>query len=105
MSTCLTLICLNQLAGERVQDDRAQVGLIVEVEHVENGAGDPVEGPLALGRAGRMVEIVDTSEVPVILDKPQDRGLVGRRAIDKVGLGPGRDGQQRQARGRGVKSC
>ena len=63
---------------------RSVVG-VLEVKHRVQAAGKRIEGardPL--------------TTQPVVLDKPQDRGLVGDRVIDVVLLGVGRNHQQRK---------
>jgi len=49
---------------------------VAEVEHVE-------QGPCLLAEGLRP----DAWEVPVVLDEPEDRGLVGERPVDVVLLG------------------
>src|SRR5881394_3143460 len=59
--------------------------------------GGPAEH--VVQRAGQIVErgVVDPlAAQPVVLDERQDRGLVGGGAADVVGLGVGRDEQERQ---------
>src|SRR5450759_4855810 len=43
-------------------------------------------------------EVADPAGVPVVLDEPQDRGLVGCGVVDEVGLRKGGDHDQGQAR-------
>src|SRR5215510_10223571 len=71
----------------RIQKEPVCVWPRFEVEHV-------------LKRTGLLVKrlVTNSSQMPVIFDKTQDRSLVGRLVIDKVGLCPRRNDEQRQAR-------
>src|SRR6266550_668667 len=73
------------LARGRVQQVRREAG-VVPAEHVVQRAGQVVKGRAAGPLPAQ----------PVVLDERQDRGLVGDRAADVVGLGVRRDDQQRQ---------
>jgi hypothetical protein len=57
----LRLIRVDHVAGEATEDHRVEVRLVIGVEHVENRAGDLVEGRLTRRRAAGMVEIVDAA--------------------------------------------
>src|SRR6266403_728785 len=58
--------------------------MVIEVKHVPKGTGQLVERP-----------VPDLAGTPVLLDEAQHRALIGRRVVDKVGLGEGRDDEQR----------
>src|SRR5215472_3769104 len=64
----------NPLSSVRIQNHNAIGPQLCKAEHLAHGAGDSVKRTLP-----------DTlSPEPVILDKTDDRGLVGGRVIDKV---------------------
>src|ERR1700733_4489515 len=77
------------LAGILIE--RKQVGIALDV-------GAEVEKPQQ--RTGLDVERItaDLTEAPIVLDEPQNRGLIVQGVVDVIGLGPGRDDEQRQAR-------
>src|SRR6516162_9959784 len=85
-------------AGEWVEDEAFQVRLTIKVEHVEDRSGELVERKRSQRLALREGRTVDKAEVPIGLDKPQARGLVGYGVVDEVRLGPGRDHDERQPR-------
>src|SRR5215831_10078586 len=88
VARCLILVELGSpggLARGRVQQVWREAGM-VPAEHVVQRAGQVVEGRVAGPLPAQ----------PVVLDERQDRGLVGDRAADVVGLGERRDHQQRQ---------
>src|ERR1700682_3791731 len=58
-----------------------------EVEHGVDDAGAVVEGVVA-----------DPTGLPVVLDEPQDRGLVGLAVVDEVWSRIRRDHQEREPR-------
>src|SRR5580698_11627019 len=71
-------------AGFR-EDQGGGVESRVEVEHVVQGAGDGIK------RSGYALSVE-----PVVLDKTDDRALIGDAVIHEVLLGPRRDHQQRK---------
>lgn len=92
------LFTLNRLAGEMVEDKRAEVRSAPEVEHVQQAACELIERTLAGRGAGRMIKIIDAAELPIVLEKANDGGLVGGRVIDKVALCPRRNYKKGQTR-------
>src|SRR5581483_8218404 len=74
------------LTGGRVQDQPLGVG-----------CGPAGEAEQAVERAGQAVEAAgDPWQPPVVLDEPDDRGLVGEGVVDRVALRPRGDEDQRQ---------
>jgi hypothetical protein len=87
-------IIIDDGAGDGFENQLALVPPVVEFEHIDKRAADAVD---RTGPWGRCAGAIDEAEVPIILDKAQDRGLVGQRMIDEVRLRPGRDHEQRQS--------
>src|SRR5262249_12053906 len=67
-------------------EEQASRAVSLEVEHVEQAPGLLVERLAA-----------EPAEVPVVLDEPQDRSLVGERTVHEVRLREGRHDDQRKA--------
>src|SRR6478735_11641051 len=78
------------LTGLRVECEARGAGAVAVVsggtegEEVGQGSGLLVEGVVA-----------HPPGVPVVLDEPEDRGLVGDRVVDEVAFGERRDDEQR----------
>src|ERR1700694_4635553 len=87
------MIIVNDGARDGIENQLALVPPVVEFEHIDKRAADAVD---RAGPWGRCAGAIDEAEVPIILDKAQDRSLVGQRMIDEVRLRKGRDYQQRQ---------
>ena len=79
----------NGLAGTRIEDQAIALILVlsVEIEHLRNGICDRVEG------AHYTLPIE-----PVVLDEPENRGLVRNRMVNEVSPRPRGDNQERLAR-------
>ena len=75
--------CLFRQAGGRVQD---QGGVVApaEVEQAGQWSGEDVEGA-----------VPDAPELPVVLDEPDDGGLVGPGVVDVVHPAPRGDEEER----------
>src|SRR5215831_18725402 len=76
----------DRLSGGRIEE-QAVLTVLVEVEHLPQGAGLRVE---------RLPS--DPAEIEVVLDEPQDGRLLSGGVVDEVPPRPGRDHQQRLTR-------
>src|SRR5437763_12372763 len=74
------------LPGAGIEEER-RICWRVKREGIDEAAGHAVEGPAA-----------DPTEMPVVLDETDDRGLVGELVVDVVGLSERVDDQHRQTR-------
>jgi len=63
--------------GKGVEEQAAQIRRIVKVEHIEDRPGELIERVRSERLPRRQSCAIDKAEVPVDLDKPQARGLVG----------------------------
>src|SRR5215472_4652022 len=77
---------LLRLPGARIEEELVPAVLVAPGEHTVEAARQRIERLVA-----------DPPKIPVVLDEPENRGLICDRVIDEVVLGERRDDQQRLA--------
>src|SRR4051794_4572869 len=90
----MAIVAIDDLSRAGIEDQRAMLAPVREVEHPFDRASQAVERRLPFRRRGGAV---DQSGAPVVLDEAEDGSLVGDVVVDVVRLRPGRDDQERQA--------
>jgi hypothetical protein len=82
-------LLLTDRAGVRVEDQRADIWGMLEVEQAENRASELVEGKRSQRLPLREGNPVDKAETPIHFDECQARGLVSDRVVGVIRPGPG----------------
>jgi hypothetical protein len=62
----------------RIQEENAFVSNLLEIEHLGDGVGNPIEGSLANALTVQ----------PIVFDEADDGSLVGHRVVNEILLSP-----------------